>query len=238
MSHDEHTVRAGRLAVAVVPAATLPFLASLFYFVVFAHSGFARALYGATKVFTLVWPALATTLILKEALPRPRWRGGTHLRAIPLGMVVGLVIATGILLLARGPLAPLMVTAAPRIREKVTGFGIEEHFVAFALLLSIVHSLLEEYAWRWFVYGQLAKRFSRVTAHGVAAVAFAAHHVVVTSQFFGLAWAGAMGAAVGAGGALFSWLYQRQGTLAGAWAAHTMADLAIMAVGYQLLFRG
>lgn len=33
-----------------------------------------------------------------------------------------------------------------------------------------------------------------------------------------------------------SLLYQRQGTLAGAWACHLAADLGIMGIGYRLLF--
>ena len=73
-------------------------------------------------------------------------------------------------------------------------------------------------------------------AHLLAAAAFAAHHVVVISQYFGWGWGLALGAFVGVGGALWSWMYQRQGTLAGVWLSHLIVDLFVMWIGYGLIF--
>jgi membrane protease YdiL (CAAX protease family) len=222
--------------VALVPAGILPFVSSLFYFVFSSQSQYTQLIYTGTKVFTLVWPLFAVTVLLAEPLPRLRFRWGLHARAVPLGAVVGFAIAAGMLLLARGPLAPLLTESAPRIKAKAQTMGIVAYYVPFALGLSILHSLLEEYAWRWFLFGQLSKRVSNLGAHGIAAIAFSAHHVVIATQFFGLGWGFALGACVAVGGVLFSWLYQRQGTLVGAWVAHILADLAIMLTGYGVLY--
>jgi hypothetical protein len=44
-----------------------------------------------------------------------------------------------------------------------------------------------------------------------------------------------LGGAVGLGGIIWSLLYQRQGTLSGAWLCHAIVDMGIMAIGYKLL---
>jgi len=56
-------------------------------------------------------------------------------------------------------------------------------------------------------------------------------------QFFDLFWALFFSACVGIGGALWSLLYQRQGTLVGAWASHATVDAALMILGYSLIVR-
>jgi membrane protease YdiL (CAAX protease family) len=42
--------------------------------------------------------------------------------------------------------------------------------------------------------------------------------------------------AVGAGGAVWSWLYHRTGSIYSPWISHLIIDAAIMAVGYDLLY--
>ena len=69
----------------------------------------------------------------------------------------------------------------------------------------------------------------------LGSIAFAAHHLVVTAQFFPFAFAFFLSICVGIGGMLWCWLYHRQGTLAGAWISHLIADAGLMTVGHYLL---
>jgi hypothetical protein len=41
---------------------------------------------------------------------------------------------------------------------------------------------------------------------------------------------------VAAGGAFWAWLYHRSGSLFAAWISHLQVDVAIMAVGYEMVF--
>ena len=50
----------------LAPAMCLPFIASLFYFVLFSEYTFSRIIYAGTKIFTFVWPVLAVLLIFRE----------------------------------------------------------------------------------------------------------------------------------------------------------------------------
>lgn len=219
----------------LLPAMIIPALTALFYFVWLKGSSAAQPAYGGAKLFILLWPAAATLFILRRPI---RWKlrpMTVHLRAIPLGLIIGLGIAGIMAALMITPLGSLVESATGAIEEKVVNLGIQEHFILFAVCLSLFHSLLEEYYWRWFVYGNLRNLVSRPAAHAMAAVGFSLHHIVVTSQFFPLHWALLFSSAVGIGGFFWSWLYQRQGTLTGAWASHAVVDAALMTVAFILI---
>jgi len=214
---------------------TVPSLAALFYFVWLKDSAAAQPVYGSAKLFILLWPVIATALILQRPI---RWRLrpiAAHLRAIPLGLLIGLGIAGMMAALIASPMGNLVEAATDAIEVKVNNLGLQEQFLLFAVCLSLFHSLLEEYYWRWFVYGNLRNLVSRPAAHAMAAVGFSLHHIIVTTQFFSLHWALLFSAAVGIGGFFWSWLYQRQGTLAGAWASHAVVDATLMAVAFRLM---
>ena len=105
--------------------------------------------------------------------------------------------------------------------------------------LSVLHSFLEEYYWRWFVHAGLRDRLPWAAAITLSSVAFAAHHVVVLDVYFpGRFWTATVPFSLGVmvGGAIWAWGYDRTGSLAGPWAAHIGADIGLMAVGYDLLY--
>ncbi len=83
------------------------------------------------------------------------------------------------------PFGNAVFDQAAVVREKAEQMGVISHFVLFGLFLSFLHSLLEEYYWRWFVFGNLHRFLnSKSLAYGVGALGFASHHIVVTTQFF------------------------------------------------------
>jgi CAAX protease family protein len=220
----------------VFPALIVPFAAAWFYFVLFSASGFAQAIYAGTKGFILIWPLLASRFLLGLPWPRVQLRDPRHRRALPLGLATGLGLAVLAAALTATPLGDVVVQSAPAIRSKARSLGFLDHYWAFALLVSLIHSLLEEYYWRWFVFGRLQGLLPRWRAHLLAAGAFAAHHIVVTTQFFPLGWGLLLGSLVGVGGFMWSWMYEHQQTLAGAWVSHILVDLGILAVGHWILF--
>jgi membrane protease YdiL (CAAX protease family) len=220
----------------VLPAMILPCIASLFYFVLFSEKLFAQLLYGGTKLFTVLWPALAAFVILRNPFPVKSVDWRKHFKSLPLGMLSGTVIVAAMFALMQTPLGHIARASADNIRHKLAGLGILEHYWLFGLFLAVVHSLVEEYYWRWFVFGRLRNLVPIFWAHILAGAAFASHHVVVTSQFFGFGWGFFVGAAVAAGGIIWSVMYSRQRTLAGPWLSHMIVDLGIEAIGHSILF--
>ena len=214
----------------------LPCIASLFYFVFFSEAFFTQLLYGATKLFTVLWPAFAAILILKVTLPKKGIDWQKHFESLPLGLISGIIIVAAMLAAMQTPLGDIARASAPNIRHKLTGLGILEHYWLFGLFLAVIHSLIEEYYWRWFVFGRLRSVTPIFCAHILAGAAFASHHVVIASQFFGLGWGLFIGATVATGGIIWSVMYSRQRTLAGPWLSHITVDLGIEAIGHSILF--
>ena len=216
---------------------TFPTLAVWLYFG--ALVGAARLVYAACKVVQFALPA-AWVLVAERPRARaaPRSRP-PRARDLAAGLATGLLFAAVALAAARWLEGGAVLAEAPRlIREKLAALAIETTggFVAVAVFYALVHSLLEEWYWRWFVYGRLRRWLPEGVAVALAAAAFASHHVVLLSFLLGGAgpavWI--FGLAVAVGGAAWSLLYRWSGALWGAWLSHALVDAALMWVGYRL----
>lgn len=229
-------VRNLRIWSAVAAAMAVPFVASLFYFVIFSGSRLAPAIYTTAKVFTVIWPVISIRFILGTTFPKVKIGHEKHRRAIPLGAFTGAAIVVLMFALMQTKGGELITAGSDNIRGKAQELGVLEHYRLFALFICVIHSLIEEYYWRWFVFGQLKKVVPVFYAHIIAGVSFAAHHAVITTQFFPLSWGVLLGGFAGAGGVIWSILYERQKTLAGAWVSHLIVDMGIMAIGHKIVF--
>lgn len=220
------------LMIVLIPAVSLPTLSALCYFTGVFQTAVSQFIYSATKVFTVVWPLLAWGLWLRKKWQAPKaWMTR---RDLGLGLLTGLLIAVATVLADRA-FGGNLTHYLPQIQKRVEELGIMEHYIWFALFLAVIHSAIEEVYWRWLVYGCLRDLVSQKPAHGLAALSFAAHHVVVLWVFFGPGLAIALGAGVAFGGVLWSIQYQKTGSLWSSWLSHMLADLAILWIGYQWL---
>jgi membrane protease YdiL (CAAX protease family) len=97
--------------------------------------------------------------------------------------------------------------------------------------------LLEEYYWRWFVFGQLRRWIPVGAAIAVSSLAFTAHHVLVLRFYFGgfSLPTGILSLAVASGGVFWAWLYQKSGSLYGPWLSHALIDAALFLIAYDLM---
>lgn len=89
---------------------------------------------------------------------------------------------------------------------------------------------------RWFVFRQFEAIVGPWWAVLAAALAFTTHHVVALAGQFdtGLAIVGSVG--VFTGGVTWSWLYRRYGSIWPGYVSHALVDVAVFAIGYQLIF--
>ncbi len=129
------------------------------------------------------------------------------------------------------------VIDADVLTERVRQFGMYEHFLLYMMFLSIVNSGLEEYYWRWFVFGRLRAKLGAPAAVVLSSLAFAAHHFVALHEFLGSAWlAGLFSVGIAIGGAVWALHYHRTGRLWGVWVSHCIVDVAALSIGYYILF--
>jgi membrane protease YdiL (CAAX protease family) len=168
-----------------------------------------------------------------------------NFRGLLFGLGFGLLVSAGIVLLYFLWLDRVLaaVHAPEKVRAKVAEFGLDSPagYLLLAGFISLIHSALEEYYWRWFVFGRLRRHVPVGLAVALASLAFMGHHVVVLAvympggtAFLTLVVPLALG--VGVGGAVWCWLYHRTGSIYSAWVSHLLIDASIMAVGYVMVF--
>lgn len=234
---------AGLLLVAV--ALVLPTLIAWLYFVVLATGGERnvrqQAVYAIGKVVQFGLPVLALLWIDRRWPTRPAsWAAGLGL-GVAFGAAAAAAMLALYLLKLRG--TPLLAQTPARIVEKVRELGVDTpaSYLALALFLSAMHSLLEEYYWRWFVFGRLREWLPAGLAVLVSALGFTAHHVIVLGVYFpGRLLTAVLPFALGiaVGGAFWAWLYGRSGSLLGPWLGHLLIDAAIFVIGWDLIRQG
>ena len=228
-------------AAALWAVALFPSLATWLYFVVLAQhpSAAVQAAYGAEKIVQFAFPLVWVVMVRRQKLrlARPQAAGMAE------GLSMGLAVLAGMLLLYFLWLKPagyLAAAVAPiAVKAKALGMGSPAQFILGGVLLSSVHALLEEYYWRWFLFGGL-RRFMPVAAAVVlSSLAFTAHHVILLAIYFGgMSWATVLfSLCVAVGGAAWAWIYDRSGSLLGPWLSHLLIDAGIFVVGYDLIWR-
>lgn len=220
----------------IVPALFFQLVGAIFYFWIFADSSIVQTLYGATKVLILLWPLL-WIWGLKASLPPVSKELSIPKRSqsVGEGILSGLVIG-GSILGVFFLFQDFFSTFAPQIEAKISDFGIGEHYLLFSIFLSLTHSLLEEYYWRWFVFRGLMEKFSALKSGIMGSIAFGLHHFVVLLQFCEWQWALLLTFGVMVGGAFWCFLYACTRSLLGSWISHIAADAALMYAGYILVF--
>ncbi len=237
--------RRWRVGLALLFAMTFPTVAAWSYFIGLAGPGTAvnpwqQGAYAAGKVVQFAFPVLFLA-VGGGPWPRPlrpRWDG------MGIGLAFGLLVAGLMLGVYFGFLrhSPLLTATPRQVQQKLeqVGMATPARYAVMAVFIVIAHSLLEEYYWRWFVFGRLRLLVPRAAAVVLSSLAFMAHHVVVLYVYLpGKFWVAVVPFSLGiaAGGAVWAWLYDRAGTLYPSWLSHLLVDAAIFAIGWDLLSR-
>lgn len=218
-------------------AMVYPSVLTWIYFTLLKDSpgSWQQGAFGVGKAIQFALPAVWVLLVARRTL---NW-------TTPSGRILAIALAIGLAQLVAGVsvyflwLKPSGLFDEPvkEMLAKLQGFGLDSKagLIGLAVVYSVVHSLLEEYYWRWFVLHELPLK--PVPALALSSVAFAAHHVIVLAGYFGWAspWTYVLTACVAIGGLIFGWLYQRSGSLYAPWLAHAFADAVIFFIGYDLL---
>jgi len=233
---ESEQAKFSKLWLGLIPAMLVPVAAALIYYVLLAETGFAIFVYGMAKMFLVVWPMVASWLWEKKTFSLNRLDAKNHLKALPLGILTGGLIAALIVGTFKfSPWSTYIQQFSDQVHSKAEDMKILDYYVPFAILISLGHSLLEEYYWRWYVYGRLRKLVGPIAAYLGASLAFAAHHYVVLGCFFPIWFAAILGTGVAIGGGLWCWMFHKQQSLAGCWLSHILVDGAIFYVGYYLI---
>lgn len=235
----QHERRRDRFELAVLVAGMLyPTVLTWAYFVALAErpAGLQQSVYLVGKLLQFGLPAVWVVAIRREPL-RWSWPTGSGLG---IGLGFGAAVLAAMLGIYFGWLNQQAWTqqAAEAVRQKLVQLNLDRvaPYAALGLFYSLGHSLLEEYYWRWFVFGRL-RRFVRVAAAvGASSLAFTAHHVLLLGVYFGyhspVTYLFALAIAVG--GAVWALMYHTSRSLAGPWLSHLLVDAGVFVIGFDL----
>jgi membrane protease YdiL (CAAX protease family) len=175
----------------------------------------------------------------------PRWLQvrRPHFRGLRPALIFGLAVAALMIGVYFGALrgTSLLVRTPAMVRHKLeeVNMATPMRYAVLAVFVVAAHSLLEEYYWRWFVFGGLRQFLALVPAMVLSSLAFMAHHVIVLYVYLpGRFWAAALpfALAIAVGGGVWAFLYERNGSLWSPWLSHLIIDAAIFAIGWDLLW--
>lgn len=128
---------------------------------------------------------------------------------------------------------------AKGIQQKVLGFGLDStaKYYGLGAFYSLIHSGLEEYYWRWFVFGQLRLLVRLRASIAISSLGFALHHILLLGTYFGYSslatWMFSL--AITIGGAFWAWLYYRTDSIYAPWISHLIVDAGIFTIGYDMV---
>lgn len=213
----------------VIPGLLLQSIGALLYFVILTDGQLASLIYTITKISIIVWPLY--WIFTRKKIIQIK----SHKKSVLLGLTSGLIIS-GIILSTYILFSNYFLEFAPLIQSKIENFNLTNHYILFALFLSIIHSGIEEYYWRWFIFKGLQIKLTPLHAGIIGSLTFSLHHFIILSQIFPPFLTILFGISVGFGGFIWCQIYHKTNSLLGSWLSHMLVDLAIMIVGYMLIF--
>src|SRR5262245_59046500 len=215
-------------------ALLFPLLVTFVYFILLHGypSRIQQTSYTIGKGLQFVFPAVWCLLVLRE----PRRLPVHSYRGVAAGLGFGLLVAVSAWILFAYVLQPqgLFTEASKAVQEKMLGWGVTStpRFLLLMAFYVLMHSLLEEYYWRWFVYRHLSYQLPEAAANVLSSLGFMAHHVLLLGIYFGwdspLTYLFSFGVAIG--GSYWAWLYQRTGSLLGPRLSHMLSEAVNMVV--------
>ena len=222
-----------------------PTLLTYLYFVHLAGSpsGLEKVAFGIGKILQFAIPIACVIFVTKERWFIRRFNRQGVLEGTLFGLTVFVAMLGLYYLLLEVPGAPLgsESKAVTEITGKVRGMGLENRciFLLFGCFYTVIHSGLEEYYWRWFVFRMIQKMSGKLWLGVVlSSLAFMSHHVILLGTYFGYdsvyCYLGSAGVAIG--GAYWCWLYHRADSIWGAWISHGIIDATIFTIGFLILF--
>jgi uncharacterized protein len=170
---------------------------------------------------------------------------GPNKRGLFLGIVFGLIVSAGALVLYFGWLrsSPAFAGTPEQVYRWLNDFNpffaTPGGYLVMAAFMAIAHSFLEEYYWRWFVFGWLKKYLPLAAAIVLSSFAFMSHHVIVLNVYLhGYFWEAVVpfSLCVTGGGIVWAWLYHRCQSLYAPWISHLLIDTTLMSLGLDMLF--
>ncbi len=191
-----------------------------------------KVLYGVCKVWLLVLPIVWYLLIERGKFSLSPLRKGGLMAGLGTGVAIAAVILLFYAFIGRGWID------AESFRSSLSeaGFDNKTFYIGAAVYVVLINAAIEEYVWRWFVFGQCERLAPGFSAVLLSAALFTVHHVVALRAYVG--WDVTLVSCAGLliGATVWSTLYWRYRSIWPGYVSHICADIAVYVVGWQVMF--
>lgn len=194
-----------------------------------------QALYFAAKIWIAALPLVWLRGVERDLLSFSPLRRDDRRAGLTTGLVLGALMSAAVLLTWLWLGERLIDVETLRTALQETGLTSTTRYVAFALYLTLVNSLVEEYVWRWFVFRRCEDMLGGASAVLVSALFFTLHHVIAFHAQFGATTAALASGAVFGAGCLWSACYLRFRSIWPGWISHALVDATALALGWRIL---
>ena len=234
MNRERFATSPGALVFAIV----FPSLVTWVYFLALtdAPSYVQQTAYAVGKTIQFTFPLVWILLISHEKIRC----GPPRVNGLWLGIGFGLLVLAAMLFAYFLLLKPagFFEQSSVEVRRKIQDLGGDTlwKYICLGFFYSVAHSLMEEYYWRWFVFGRLRQLVSFGPAATISSLGFMAHHIILLGVYFqfGSPVTYLFSVAVAVGGIAWAWIYERSGSLYGPWFSHLLVDAGIFLIGFDL----
>lgn len=190
-------------------------------------------LWAVAKFWLFGGPLLWLLLVEREKLSLSPVRQGGLGVGLLLGLGMAAVIWAAYLLFARDNID------VSNFHTKLAAVGLTSAgmYLAVSGYWTFINSLLEEYVFRFFLFRQSERLWPRGVAVLMTALFFTIHHTLALAAYVPL-WQNALASlGVFAASVIWSWLYARYRSIWPCYVCHVLADVAVFAIGWDVLFR-
>lgn len=191
-----------------------------------------QAVYGIGKVWLLLLPAAWLVWVDRERIGFIKPSAKSLMVGLGLGVAIFGVLVGGYYTVGQD------LVDRERLLEAVARNGLDDpaRYIALAVYLTFINSLLEEYVWRWFVGRQCLQLVRRAAMPVVSGLLFTIHHIIALRLQFGWGLTILGSAGVFVGGVTWSWLWARYGQVWAGWVCHICADAGVFLIGWIMIF--
>ena len=216
----------------ILPAPLLGITASL-YLPSFNGFELGQAIWFFAKVWLFLFPALWLVFVDKERFSS----SATNLVGVMAGFawvcpVAGIIFIAW--LLAREFTS---FVDEPGIKNQIEQLGLAtpQKFWVFAVAISFLNALMEEYVWRWFVFSKCKVLLGKWRGILLASLFFTLHHVIVVWNFGDFLLIVFASTGIFTAGVLWTWMYNKYNSIWPGYISHVAADLAVMWIAWDIL---
>jgi uncharacterized protein len=210
----------------------VPAIGVLFGMYLFPDTQTGKTVFLICKIWFFLFPAVWYLFIEKKQFSLSLQRKAGWRTGIISGLCISIVITFTYFMYGNS----LVDTASFKHSINKVGLNVPHIYILCALYWITINSVLEEYAWRWFVTQKCTQFSMPYIAILLSATFFTLHHILALNIFLPPLAVIICSTGIFIGGLIWSMMYTRYHSIWPGYISHAIVDVAVFGIGAYILF--